>query len=78
MEKTEEAITNALAGEIFSKLKDSEYGEIPFKDHRVLFEAGERNEKNEPREATVEVVDQEGYRVELYNLEFGKEKEEKK
>ncbi|MFW6264982.1 MAG: hypothetical protein ACOC3B_02640, partial [Bacillota bacterium] len=69
MKKTEEAITHALAGEIFSKLKDSEYGEIPFKDHRVLFESGPRNENNEPQEATVEVVDQEGYRVELYNLE---------
>jgi hypothetical protein len=76
MEKTEKAITNALAGEIFNKLKDSEYGEISYKDHRVLFEAGERNAQNEPREATVEVVDQEGYRVELYNLEFEKEKEE--
>ncbi|MEJ6949721.1 hypothetical protein [Natronospora cellulosivora (SeqCode)] len=70
MKKTEEAITHALAGEIFSKLKDNEYGEIPFKDHRVLFESGTRNENNEPQEATVEVVDQEGYRVELYNLEF--------
>ena len=26
--------------------------------------------KNEPLAATVEVIDQEGYRVELYNLEF--------
>ncbi len=78
MEKAEKAITNALAGEIFNKLKDSEYGEIPYKDHRVLFEAGKRNDSNEPKEATVEVVDQEGYRVELYNLEFEKEKEEQK
>ncbi|MFW6022795.1 MAG: hypothetical protein ACOCQW_04690 [Halanaerobiaceae bacterium] len=70
MDKTEKAITHALAGEIFSKLKDSEYGEIPFKDHRLLFESGLRNEKDEPLEATVEIVDQEGYRVELYNLEF--------
>lgn len=70
MKKTEKVITHALAGEIFNKLKDSEYGEIPFKDHRVLFESGPRNEKNQPIEATVEVVDQEGYRVELYNLEF--------
>ena len=70
MKKTEEAITHALASEIFNKLKDSEYGEIPYRDHRVLFESGSRNGKNEPQEATVEVVDQEGYRVELYNLEF--------
>jgi len=70
LKKIEKAITHALAGEIFSKLKDSEYGEISFKDHRVLFEAGPRNEKNEPLAATVEVIDQEGYRVELYNLEF--------
>jgi hypothetical protein len=68
--ETEKAITNALAGEIFNKLKDCEYGEIPYKNHRVLFEAGPRNQSNEPTEATVEVVDQEGYRVELYNLEF--------
>lgn len=70
MNITEEAITNELASEIFNHLKEKNYGEIPFKDHRVLFESGTRNEKNEPREATVEVVDQEGYRVELYNLEF--------
>ncbi|MFP4016902.1 MAG: hypothetical protein ACLFUI_07695 [Halanaerobiales bacterium] len=70
MKDTEKAITHALAGQIFNKLKDSEYGEIPYKGHRVLFESGKRNEKREPREATVEVVDQEGYRVELYNLEF--------
>lgn len=70
MKDTEKAITHALAGQIFSKLRDSEYGEIPYKGHRVLFESGKRNEKHEPREATVEVVDQEGYRVELYNLEF--------
>lgn len=72
MNKTEDGITHALAGKIFNKLKDNEYGEIPYKDHRVLFEAGKRDEKNEPKEATVEVVDQEGYRVELYNLEFDK------
>lgn len=70
MKDTEKAITHALAGEIFNKLKDSEYGEIPYKDHRILFESGPRNNKNEPSGATVEVVDQEGYRVELYNLEF--------
>ena len=56
MKKIEKAITHALAGEIFNRLKDSEYGEIPFKDHRVLFEAGPRNEKNEPLAATVEVI----------------------
>ena len=70
LKEAEKAITHALAGEIFNKLKDCEYGEIPFKEHRVLFESGPRNHKNEPEEATVEVVDQEGYRVELYNLEF--------
>lgn len=70
MQETEKAITHALAGEIFSKLKDTEYGEIPYKNHRVLFESGPRNKDNEPTGATVEVVDEEGYRVELYNLEF--------
>lgn len=70
MEKTEKVITHALAGEIFNKLKDSEYGEIPYRGHRVLFESRTRSEDQNPREATIEVVDQEGYRVELYNLEF--------
>ena len=70
LKETENAITHALAGEIFNKLKDNEYGEIPYKGHRVLFESGPRNEDQIPREATVEIVDQEGYRVELYNLEF--------
>jgi hypothetical protein len=70
LKEIEKVITHALAGEIFNKLKDSEFGEIPFQDHRVLFESGPRNEKNEPLAATVEVVDQEGYRVQLYNLEF--------
>ncbi len=70
MEESEKAITYALAGEIFSKLKDSEYGEIPYRGHRVLFESRTRSEDQNPREATIEVVDQEGYRVELYNLEF--------
>ncbi len=70
MEESEKAITHALAGEIFNKLKDSEYGEIPYKGHRVLFESRTRSEDQNPREATIEVVDQEGYRVELYNLEF--------
>ena len=51
MKEAEKAITHALAGEIFNKLKDCEYGEIPFKDHRVLFESGPRNQKNEPEEA---------------------------
>ncbi|MFW5991999.1 MAG: hypothetical protein ACOCQN_02270 [Halanaerobiaceae bacterium] len=72
MNKTEEAITHALAGKIFNRLKDTEYGEIPYKDYRVLFEAGPRNKNNEPEKATVEVVDREGYRIELYNLEFDK------
>ncbi|NLM96626.1 MAG: hypothetical protein GX175_03250 [Halanaerobiaceae bacterium] len=70
MKEAERAITHALAGEIFNKLKDSEYGEISFKGHRVLFESGPRNQNNEPEEATVEVIDQEGYRIGLYNLEF--------
>lgn len=70
LKETENAITHALAGEIFNKLKDSEYGEIPYKGHRVLFESGSRNKNHDPTEATVEIVDQEGYRVELYNLEF--------
>lgn len=70
MDITEEAITHALASEIFNKLKDAEYGEMPYRGHRVLFEAGKRRKNNEPSEATVEVVDQEGYRVELYNMEF--------
>ncbi len=70
MNEIESSITNALAGKIFNKLKHSNSGEIPYKDHRVRFEAGPRNGRDDPREATVEVVDQEGYRVELYNLEF--------
>ncbi len=70
MEETEKAITHALAGEIFSRLQDSEYGEIPYKGHRVLFESRKRSHDQNPREATIEVVDEEGYRVELYNLEF--------
>lgn len=70
MNEIESSITNALAGKIFNKLKNSDYGEISFKNHKVRFEAGPRNENHEPQEATVEVIDQEGYRVELYNLEF--------
>ncbi|MFW6035967.1 MAG: hypothetical protein ACOCRZ_06905 [Halothermotrichaceae bacterium] len=70
MNEAEDAITKALAGQIYNKLQDSEYGEIPYQEHRVLFEAGKRDSYNRPVEATVEVVDQEGYRVDLYNLEF--------
>lgn len=72
MNKIEDAITHALAGQIYNELKGKEYGEIPYKEHRVLFEAGPRDDNNSPLEATVELVDQEGYRVELYNLEFDK------
>lgn len=70
MKQIKTAITNALAGKIYQQLIKKDYGEFPYKNHRVLFETGARGEDNSPREATVEVVDQEGYTLELYNLEF--------
>ena len=72
MDDTEFAITNALAGKIYNKLKDDDSGKLSYKDHKILFEAGFRDDNNIPGEATVEVRDVEGYRIGRYNLQFEK------
>lgn len=70
MEQEDGFLTNALAGEIYQKLKDSDSGEMPYKNYRILFQAGFRDENNLLRDASVEVIEEEGDGYRVYNLIF--------
>ncbi len=70
MNVTESTITGKLGKKIHRQLKYNNSGTLPFGDYKVKFELTDQTRNKNPREVKVEVYDQEGYRVEMYNLDF--------
>lgn len=63
-------ITTSMAVDIYNKLQEEDFGEIPYGDHRILFEAGYRDDNNIPESATVQVINEDTGDLGLYNLLF--------
>ena len=71
-------LNKAVLGEIYGKLKKSDFGVLSYKEHKIYYEAGPRNQKNIPGQATVEIRKKDRYNenwnktsgVERFNLKF--------
>ena len=71
MKKNPDFITSDLAKRIYLDLKKGENGEIPYRDITVGYHLKSRKDNNLPEQVKLDIIDEEGYRVDIYQLKYG-------